>query len=638
MGARSMGNLYLSTRYRPVRIGLCVRQGNWNDLNHLLALSHTLWGGRFNPVIPIDDITIAKDLIEAFQIDCLLAPSGDSEFKTFGEAFQFLDWPDFGGGLFREISPNQKACNFLDVYHPIRHLYEDHVKNVAHPKIKPTYFEWNQTDSLASIFLATFGAYPSKDQIGIDYKAIFSHLNYEAISIPSDCALTLDPWNLLTPSVVSSYDLNGQCRSLSGIYYGCVSDYVDVLNFWNLRAEGADAVFYDPAHRTRLLPLIESFLAVLRKQVSTESTRPTIASYIARHRVRNDICRFPEDFDFGRDILRTVYELPLRSIREIEPMHFKRHSFSVPIDWTGTNPSITFQLPPKPFFDDVSIELELQKFITSMQLFGGMSTEEWTFHVPYIPELNGYYSQQSRIGVDQVRVEPTGIGVFQSISDTTITLSALPVRDLIARIFKFYGLGAKASQPGLIAARLIKQMGDLQKCRVFKIRGVRNLIEAYTPFQSFTRSAAIMTIGDLDPVSHQPRFSTYEHLYLQPRPSPKLTPEAVFIWLLEHRVFRAGLKLKCPNCNLDFWRSLDDLATVVDCEYCGVPFNLTPQLRDRDWAYRRSGLIWSRRSPGRRNTGYRDASATRHHSEAVLAVGLESLCHREQSYRSYGFG
>lgn len=586
-----MGNLHLSIRYRPVRIGLCVRQGNWDDLKNLLAISHTLWGGRFNPLIPIEDIDIAKKLIEAFQVDCLLAPNKDEAFKTFGEAFPYLDWPNFDSGLFREISPGKKACEFLDVYHPIRHLYEDHVKNVAHPKIKPTYFEWDQSDTLTNIFLATFGAYPSKNELGIDYKEVFSHLKHETIPIPPDGAVILNQWDLLTPSVVSSYDLNGRCRSLPGIYYGAASDFMDVLNFWNIRAEGADVVFYDPTHNTRLSPLVDSFLGALRKQVSPESTRPNIASYIAQHRLKNDASRFPKDFDFGCDVSRMVYKLPLRSNDEIEPMHFREQSLVVPIDQTGTKPSITFQLPPKPFFDDVSTTLHFQKFITSLQLFGGMSTGEWTFHMPYIPELNEYYGRQSNIGFDRVRVEPRGIGVFQTISDSDLTLEGLSVRDLISRIFKLFGFQAKPSQAGLIASRLIKQMGDLQKCRVFKIRGVRRLIEAYAPFQSFTRSTAITTIGDIDPVTHQLNFSTYENLYLQPRQSPKLTPEAAFIWLLEHGVFRAGLKLKCPNCDLDFWRSLDDLATEVTCEYCGARFNLTPQLKDRDWAYRRSGLF-----------------------------------------------
>ncbi|MBS0165523.1 MAG: hypothetical protein JSR29_05560 [Nitrospira sp.] len=542
-------------------------------------------------MIPIEDTDIAKELIEAFQIDCLLAPSEDNEFKTFGEVFPYLDWPDFSQGLFREISQGQKACTFIDVYHPIRHLYENHVKNAAHPNVKSAYFEWDQADPLASIFLAAFGAYRSKDELGIDYKGMFSRLNSETITIPFNGALNLDPWNLLTPSVVTSYSLEGHCRSLSGVYYGSASDFVDVLNFWNIRAEGTNVVFYDPAHRTRLSPLVDSFLAVLRTQRLLESSRPYIPCYIAKHRLRNEHPRFPEDLDFGSDVHPSVLKLPLLPSKESGLMHFKEQSLAVPIDQTGTKPSITFQLPPKPFFDDGSAELHFQKFITSLQLIGERATGEWTFHMPYIPELNEYYGKQSYIGFDQVRVEPKGIGIFQTISNSNITFYALSVRDLISRIFKLFGFDAKPSQAGLIASRLIKQMGDLQKCRVFKIGGVRELIEKYAPFQSFTRSTALTTIGDLDPVTRQPRFSTYENLHLQPRQAPKLTPEAAFIWLLEHGVFRAGLKLKCPNCDLDFWRSLDDLATEVTCEYCGVPFNLTPQLRDRDWAYRRSGLF-----------------------------------------------
>jgi hypothetical protein len=37
--------------------------------------------------------------------------------------------------------------------------------------------------------------------------------------------------------------------------------------------------------------------------------------------------------------------------------------------------------------------------------------------------------------------------------------------------------------------------------------------------------------------------------------------------------------------------ALDDIATEVKCELCGNAFKITSQLRDRDWAYRRSGLF-----------------------------------------------
>jgi DNA-directed RNA polymerase subunit RPC12/RpoP len=52
-----------------------------------------------------------------------------------------------------------------------------------------------------------------------------------------------------------------------------------------------------------------------------------------------------------------------------------------------------------------------------------------------------------------------------------------------------------------------------------------------------------------------------------------------------------GLTFTCPNCELEFWTHLDDVATEIICEYCGKRFNVTPQLKDGAWAYRRSGLF-----------------------------------------------
>ncbi len=87
-------------------------------------------------------------------------------------------------------------------------------------------------------------------------------------------------------------------------------------------------------------------------------------------------------------------------------------------------------------------------------------------------------------------------------------------------------------------------------------------------------------------------FADYESLYIEPRDHRgPLKPQDAFNYLLKKGVFRAGLKLLCPNCELDSWVHLDDARTVNRCEYCGKDFNITPQLKDRDWAYRRSGLF-----------------------------------------------
>jgi hypothetical protein len=56
-------------------------------------------------------------------------------------------------------------------------------------------------------------------------------------------------------------------------------------------------------------------------------------------------------------------------------------------------------------------------------------------------------------------------------------------------------------------------------------------------------------------------------------------------------VFRVGLEFKCPNCELPSWIHLDDVHTKSSCSYCDHTYDVTPQLKDRDWRYRRSGIF-----------------------------------------------
>jgi hypothetical protein len=71
----------------------------------------------------------------------------------------------------------------------------------------------------------------------------------------------------------------------------------------------------------------------------------------------------------------------------------------------------------------------------------------------------------------------------------------------------------------------------------------------------------------------------------------ELRPDDVLRYLLERRVFRVGLELTCPNCQLPSWVHLDDVKTRSACGYCDHVHDVTPQLKDRDWRYRRSGIF-----------------------------------------------
>lgn len=208
-----------------------------------------------------------------------------------------------------------------------------------------------------------------------------------------------------------------------------------------------------------------------------------------------------------------------------------------------------------------------------------------TLVTPCLPEMNDFYRREMVLVGDEVRVQKRGFDVIASADSSDMSFYALETTKVIAEFFRVFGIHAEPSLAGRIAMRIIHQMKGLDGCRVFKLPGVRKLIEEYGPLQTFTRAAATQLIAQIDPLTKLP---TLAELFVE---GIRLTSASAFDFLLKRGALRAGLELTCPNCNLGFWIALEGLGHKVVCEYCGESFDVTPQLKDRDWRFRRSGLF-----------------------------------------------
>jgi hypothetical protein len=538
----------------------------------------------------VDDLTIAQQFINLFRVDALYPASDDTSVCEFIARFPYLPWPLLHKELFID-GLSGKVPTLLDLYHPVRHIYEEHVKNLPAPKLSSTLFEWDAADPLDNVFLATFGGFPTKEEIGLDYRTLLEkYLAGRRVVLEAGQPLPSDAYKSLTPSALTAYDLLRSRLSgwdNPGFYVGNAQDFTDLVNFWNLRASDIDLLFYDPTHAKRLGSLRDAYLTALRNWPNhPREMENLIAIWCKSYENNTDISIF------GSNIVKCVAGPTIWNGLNVKPpiMHFEEQSVLGSVTDDGGTPYVSFQLPDKPFFDD--IQLHTQHVVVSVRpLVDITKHEDRTFQIPFIPELNEYFGRKCYFIWDAARAEVDGLGIIIEVTRGHLTLHALESRSLITKIFEAFGMNAKPSQPGLIASRLIQQMGGLQGCRVFKIAGVRKLIEKYSPYQSFTKSAAVQIIGQNDPKTGEPNFSEYENLFIEYRESGKLRPEDAFTYLVKKGVFRVGLKFECPNCQLEFWLPLDDVRTLVKCEYCGNEFNVTPQLRDRDWAYRRSGLF-----------------------------------------------
>jgi hypothetical protein len=559
-----------------------------------MLLSHILWGGRFNPIIPVDNETHALQLVETFGVDAVYPIGDEPAVRAFVGGLKHLRWPSVHKTIVVPTGqlPERSFVTMLDVSHAIARLHDRHIRGLSRPRIEACVYSWDPSDPLNTVLLATLGAYPSVADIGIDYAAMVKKaLLGQEEDISKDAVVPPNILTKVTPSEITQSLLEGWGSSGwqgPGLYVGDSQDFGDLVSYWNLRAANIQLYFYDMTYETRLNPLKNAWLGQLEKRVNaSEPSRweRNIAVWARNKDVVNMLgSRIPNG------VTCVVGDSTWNGLNVTPPtMHFKQRSVIAAVT-DDEPPKTTFQLPEKPFYDGP--EFMHQYAVVSLHPLVDMPSESATFSPPFIPELNEYYGRRLYYEYDKARAAHGGIDIITHVTTDSLTLRALDVSKLIQEVFGAFGIEARASQAGRVTLRLIQQMGGLQGCRVFKIVGVRRLIEEYPPNKSFTRSGAKQTIGSNDPLTGRPRYERYEGLYLEGnRDIVKWKPEHALDYLLKKQVFMPGLMFRCPRCELDFWLALDDVKSESRCEYCGAEFGVATQLKDRDWAYRRSGLF-----------------------------------------------
>lgn len=588
-----MSTTTFNLRYRPLRIGWCIEPGDLEGFRKAVRWNFTLWGGRFNPIIPIGDPGFAARLIHLFRVDTLFAPSASPAVSAFIETQSQIPRFDFGGPLVMDRGHLGKASTVADLMHPIGRLYQENYHN--NPQAEPSIrlHGWADEDPLADLFLTNLGGLPPANEIAEDYPGLMQlHLRAERVTIGGGIPPTLPPASMMSLSAFNRLYIKRHYAvdnnwTYPGFYIGDATSFEDLVTFWNLRATDIPLIFYDPAHAERLDQWKNDWQGRLP---AFENPRRPHERAAIWHREEFEIA---DPATFGADIFDcTVRPHTWNGLNVRAPyMMFGEATSLASVDKTVEPPAITIPVPDNPLA--AAEPYYAQKFVISVDHGIGSSYDErFTLNLPYLPELNEFYGRNVHWRWNHARAEPGSLGVISDAATKHLALRPVSSISLVEAVFQSVGIAAELSAAGLLGSRLVRQMGGIDSCRVFRIGGVRELIERYAPDQSFTRSEAKRLIfAEGKPYA----LATYQGLYIEQRgPREALTNDAIFAHLLRHEIFRPGLKLACPSCKLDFWRSIDDVRTRNECEYCGHVFNLGPQLRDRDWAFRRSGLFGRR--------------------------------------------
>jgi hypothetical protein len=602
-----MESIRVDVWYRPLRIAWAIRAGDTQGYRAAVRISNALWGGRFNPIVIVDQGEHADDLINAFRVDVIL-PIGDSEpVRSFPSRFPYLIKPFFHDSIFVGTGEYGSPSQVLDIQNALIHLHQkpewEDIK-----KAKVRLYTWKPDDPLADVFLMHLGEYPSVAQIPLNYRELLKDAA-EAMEIEIDPASELPPDTFEHPSIsfISSVGLQPHYSVPSGwdypgFYSGDVRDLDDLVTCWNLRAANIPILFVDPNHLGRYGGAIDSRDKAMRDLVSRrrfefERGLALWARVDDAKNTQEGLNEIMKPFQGRASTICRVYA-GVWGGGAISPpmMHFGQVS-TLGIGGTEAGrPTISFALEEQPF--DGNVWFHSQTLVASVSFIGGLhGDEQHTLIPPFIPELNEFYARSMCFDYSKLRSEPASIGLVIDASETGASVRALPVAELVEKIFDLAGFSSRLSEGGLIARQLIAQLGGVGQARAFKIPGVRRLLKTYSPTAPFTKKSALQLIGGKDPDNPDATFKDYENLYIEPRSrDTKLTPAAVFAFLVEKGLFRIGAELTCPNCRLPSWTALDVLKQRVTCELCGHEFDATRQLIQEDWQYRRSGVLGKERN------------------------------------------
>jgi len=579
--------------YRPLRIGFVVMSGDLSSFRRAVRLCTALWGGRFNPIIPVDRPE-APQLVEVFRPD-FLVPLGDNPaIATFIGRYPHLPNPLFGDDLFYPPSHGREGgARVLDIQNLLSHWREKpDFKRLLEDGVR--FPRWDEGDALADAMLAFFGGYPDKDELGIDYAEIFAAATTAIdVAVERDAALPAELLKHPTPMFFSRLALTPHYRSRNGwnypgVYVGDAGSGIDLINFWNLRSCGTSLLFVDLVSPHRTADLVAAHLDRLRGELSGRDEfrrKPAVWSQQETAEAARAVVGGP---DF---IACTLSDGSWNGLNVRPQLMHLGSEVALGVMGEGRGrPNVRFALKEKPFSG--SVWFHQQHLVASISLIGGRTDGmNHTFAPPYVPELNEVVARAMHYGHNSLRLEGETVGIVIDAADHDIDLTSMSVPDLIERALGLAGFTAKVSGSGLITRQLITRMGGVGGGRAFKIPGVRKLLKTHGPTASFTKKGALQLIGQTDAATGD-KFQEHRHLFIEPRDHrADLTPQMVFGHLVAKGLFRIGVDLTCPVCQLTSWTPLDTVSQKSKCALCGSDFDATRQLIDSEYAYRRSGVL-----------------------------------------------
>jgi hypothetical protein len=585
-----------------------------SDLLEAARLTSLLWGGLFNPFLPLRDAETLDREVAAFWIDAMHpVAAGDASVADVLSRHPELRWPLFGEGLIvrGEGAPYLRPLDLSGALAAFVQRVREERPRV--PAVLPV---WDQSDRYALVYALTFGDFTrASELLGEDLTASFVRAT-GALEVPASAALserTLGMRHLSAFGLQWQLAWDARDRDVS-VFLGNPRSAHDLAAYWNTRACGLPTVFWDRTQAEQpFRRALESTLQRIREDERARSAdapphiRPMwVECYSTTPQNR---LRVPSELQdlFGEDFLAVPRSLasapgraPWRDLAFLDPPATDAQLVLANVEERDQRSRLQLQLPALPV---AARPRRRQTYgITVDASFE--SGYAGTLRFPPLPDLNEWLRFEVTV-TDPVRVGRESFTVLDDVPTGTLALESVPKEAILARLFERAGITTTRSLPGEVAWHLLSQLGGLEVCSMLRLPGVRRLLASTAARTGIRRKAAEDLIND------QGSFAAGPPMYSGGR---RLGPRDLLAFLATRRIFLPGLALECARCRHTRFYPAKELDDEIRCPRCGHTFPLGPALVGDPIRLRLSGLF---EEPGDR--------ALREGQPAAIAVLLTLL-------------
>lgn len=607
-----MEDLSANVRLRPTRIGYLVRPSDRKSVREIMRINACLWGGRFNPIIPI-----FRNAPKEWRGERFLHMTGQDVAEGYIKFFEPDVYVEAKEGLLEKAGLGKlRKDHFDSPVISLEQFFDREYRNVHVPTFGQSVFdiieETYQSERRFKLREDFPAIYPkaTKDVfselcVGVypdNKKTEYIRTSYHHVYRPNLVSSTPEMWlevfgnKCVTPFSVTNkhFDARRYWHDDPVIYIFDPKSTTDLLDLWNLRIEPSRIIPVPLAWFSDLVEPLRNFIKNNYRPLKNNangvmhSTTVEVARSIPEDQSRDQFLPLLEGLPQGSwsfKVWRTrIWQVNYLSKGVKQPERIKI---------TASEKSKTVSIKDDGYFhtefDSISPEFA--------EIYSG-SRSRWVnvltisayndcnaaLSLPY----NTFDRNWPITHVGKFNIGREGWVFCQDYKDSSQTVPLLKNDEVFSRWFKLQGIQVSLSEPGRIAKQMLESLGGFRGLNLFddeaSIKFVNKLANSIR-----VRSSA--DNGETLEEEFSGRAANIEQWQsmISRRRAQGLLHRVSLSKYIEKNVIRVGLETECSHCNANNWHGLDEVSYEIKCSRCLKLYDF-PQgglkKYNQNWKYR----------------------------------------------------